>query len=292
MGRGKPLPGVMVDLVRDGADLAGGRNAVVRALRRVMLSAHRLGWTFADFHELLTQPGSALGRQVSTGRGGRPMPRQRCSDFVLRHWNETAQVVAERGPWDRDDVLEFLDFVRKELDGATMDERRRQVLRAVVDIALERGTSRPAATCRDVGERVGISHRAANETLNRLAAEGEWLQLVRRGSYEPRRANLYAVAPRLAVTYGGAKAPYVTPPPMSHPPMSHPTDQGEARMSATTDPPRGGSLTMSLTAEESVEVAKFVAAMRAAPEPAGRPSTASEAAVVPLDARRRASGAR
>ncbi|WP_203754725.1 hypothetical protein [Cellulomonas chitinilytica] len=63
-------------------------------------------------------------------------------------------------------------------------------------------------------------------------------------------------------------------------------------MSATTDPPRGGSLTMSLTAEESVEVAKFVAAMRAAPEPAGRPSTASEAAVVPLDARRRASGAR
>jgi hypothetical protein len=231
MAERRPLPGPMIDLASEGIrGPAVTRSDVVKATRQIMLSAHRAGgWSYADIHVLLTDTTARrLAKQIGTGRGGRPISPGMVMQFLDRHWRETAKVAAERPAWNRDDVEGFIDLVRDAVDGADIPTFDRDVLEVILDLAAMHGTTRPAAPVRTVVERLGLDATRSRDCMRvhrrlaRLAEDGIWIRLAKRGSRT--RANLYALAPALAETYTGATPPTSQGLPTSHPPMSHPEE--------------------------------------------------------------------
>lgn len=215
----------MIDLATEGIRGAAlTRSDVVRAVRQVMMSAHRNDWSYADTHALLTdQKRRRLAKQIATGRGDRPISAGMVGKFLAKQWDETAEVVAQRPAWTSDDAIAFVEHVRDTLDRAELPEQHRAVMAVVVDLAAQHGTTRPAVPVRTVEERTGLPRSTAHRVLGRLAEDGEWLALAKAGNARTRRANLYNLAPALAGTYAGASPPR-SHPPMSHPPMSHPEE--------------------------------------------------------------------
>lgn len=68
----RTLPGWAIDVLTDGADLSRGRAEVVRQVRRVMLSAHRLGIDWPTVHALLSDTAHRrLAHQLAHGHKGR-----------------------------------------------------------------------------------------------------------------------------------------------------------------------------------------------------------------------------
>lgn len=231
------LPGWAIDLITDGVRGPSlTRFDVVKATRRVMMSAHRCGWSYPDLHHLLTDTrGRRLAQQIAAGRGGRPMPPGLREEFLRRHWDETRREVETRPKWTGDDVLDFIEEVQTSLDASEMAPRDRAVLQLVIDLANQNNTQRVALPVRVVADQIGKSPATAQRILSRLAQEGIWLSLAQRGRYDPRgvttgKASLYNLAPALAATYTGATPPMSQAPPMSHPPMSH--QEGAAPMPA------------------------------------------------------------
>lgn len=241
----------MIDLATDGVRGAELKRVdVVRATRQVMLSAHRAGWSWGEVHALLTDVRNRrLARQISTGHGGRTIAPKMREAFLERHWAETEEVAQRRPAWNRDDVLDFIEEVRQVLAGSDVAERDRQLVNVAIDLAAQYGTTRPALSVSAVATRLGLDpdlsrdRMRVHRALSRLAAEGTWLSLAKRGNRATGRANLYNLAPPLAATYTGATPPMSQPLPMSHAPMSHNRARAEGDdMLATT--------TIELTTEE------------------------------------------
>lgn len=226
------LPGKYLDLLTVGVDLSDdGRGAVVRAVRQIMMSAHRHGIPFPDVHLLLTDvEHRKLASQLAHGKGGRLLPRQQREEFLRKQWTETEEVVARRPAWSRDDALSAVEFVRDNLEGADLDHRERAVMQAVLELAAGYGTTQVAAPVRAVAMKTGLSRMQVHRTLQRLCESREWLALAKRGDPSTRRANLYNIGPALLDVWG-ASPPRSQSPPMSHPPMSQ--TEGAGRMAVT-----------------------------------------------------------
>jgi hypothetical protein len=226
------LPGKHLDLLTDGVDLSrGGRAAVVKAVRRVMLSAHRAGIPYADIHALLTDVDNRkLASQIAHGKGGRLMPRHQREAFLRKHWADTKRVCEARPAWSREDALEAVEYVADNLAGADMDDRERVVLEAVLDLARGYGTTQTVAPVHVISAKTGISTSQVHRTLMRICDKGEWLSLAQRGNARTRRGNLYNVGPALLKVWG-ASPPKSLAPTTSHPPTSQ--AEGVDRMAVT-----------------------------------------------------------
>jgi len=197
----------MIDLATDGVRSLRTRGEVVTAVRRVMFSAQRAGWTWSEVHALLTDTGRRrLAKQLSTGRGDRPIGLGAITKFLQKHWDEISATALAAPAWDRTDALHFLDLVQDELDTADLPALDRQLLQLVLDLGRRHGTTRPAVPVRVVQEHLGISRSGAHRALMRLSAQGHWLDLAKRG--DRTRANLYRVAPALRVTPTATTPPH------------------------------------------------------------------------------------
>lgn len=270
------LPGRMLDRATNG-EPTGGRAAIVKAVRTIMLSAHRNDVPFPDVHALLTDASRhKLAAQIVTGKGGRPIPRAQRDKFLREHWESTAELVAATPAWTPGVAAEFVEFVRDQYDGAaTLTGDHRAVMGVVIDLAEAYGTTRPAVPVRTVAERTGLSRNRSHRILLALCAVGEWLALAQRGNYRGRRANLYRLAPGLWDIHGGLQ--HLSPTThMSHPYV--PPEDGAAMPS---------TLTLTLSPEDEAAVLDLIAQRRADERAQQRPNTPG--GVADLAARRRGS---
>lgn len=236
MSQERPLPGKFVDLLRDGVrGPALSRSDVVKALRRVMMSAQRRGWSYPDIQaELMDTERNKLARQIADGKyaaprladgrhAGRMTTAAERDEFLRMHWNDTAAITASSKPWDREDAQKFIALVRAEADEASLSPTARLVLQAVLDLAEKWGTTQPTVPVHEVMARTGLKRMTAWRTLTRLCEKGVWLSLAERGSGNPAhgKANAYNLAPPLMEIHKGASPPVSQPVPVSHPPVSH-----------------------------------------------------------------------
>lgn len=270
------LSGPMLDLLTDGVrvdDVNTLNSEVVKAVRTIMLSAHRTGMDWRYLRSLLTDTDKRrLARQIVAGFGGRQVSPAQRNAFLQKHWDSTAKVAASRPAWDRDYALAFVEFARETfgLDESKMHPKKRSVITVVMDLAVELGTTRPAVPSRTVADRTGLPLPTANEWLVKARNDGDWITLAKRGNARTGRATLYNVAPRLhesfIQTYGGAKAPMSACPPMSDPSMSVFQPDQEAPMDQT----------VSLTAASPAALAELLRRLYA-DDPATAEQVVSEA---------------
>ncbi len=278
--RSRALPGVWIDLLTDGVHIGhGGRQPVIKAVRQIMLAAHRLGITYTDLHPLLTDvKRRRLAAQLATGRGGRPIAPGQRERLLRALWDDTAKVAASSPPWTRDDACAAIQHVRDALDDADdLDPSERAVMRAVIDLAEAYGTTRVAAPVRRVAQAAGLTTPTAHRVLKRLCDGSGWLSLAKRGDRLSRRSNLYRVGPALLAggRMGGLRPPTSQAPPTSHPPTSHP---GSASDMAAA------SVTFDLDPAQAAEVAALVARLkRAEADPPEQPEHEWGAEVVSID---------
>jgi hypothetical protein len=248
-----PLPTRSLDLLTDGVEISagGGKYAVTKALRSVMMVAQRAGWNYQDLYPYLTDTkGRKLAAQVATGQGGRPIPAVQRAKFLHRHWDETQRVVDGHPTWTPDDRASVRALVRQSVDESDdLSAQERVVMAAVLDLADYHDTTKVAAPARVVAAAAGLTVPTAYRVLKDLWQRGEWLVLAQRGNHaeDPRgcRANVYGLSPRVLETYSPALPPMSHPVPMSHVPMSHvePTQpESECAMSAASSLPQNGSV--------------------------------------------------
>jgi hypothetical protein len=252
-----PLPGRWLDLLTDGVEIhsGDGKFAVTKALRSVMLAAHRAGWEYRDLYPYLTDiKGRKLAAQVATGQGGRAIPVAQRATFLQRHWDETKKVVAEQPTWTHDDVIGANELVRQRVaETDDLTERDRGVMSAVLDLADLHGTTKVAAPVRAVAAASGLSRVEAHRVLMSLCDRG-WLVLAQRGNHaeDPAgcRSNIYGLSPSVLGTYRPALPPMSQPVPMSLLPMSQEED------------PVKSAVSYEVTAAEDEAIAKVLEAIR------------------------------
>lgn len=210
------LPGWALDLITDGVRLGDHpRSAIVKAIRRISLTAHRNGVPYTRLEQLMMNPDTfRLAKQFATGKGGRtiaPGPRRR---HLQRIWADTSALAAAAPAWDRDTALDFIEHARTVVgdgvDGLT--DRENQVLLTVIDLATEYGTTRPVCPQRVIADRTGIPHATVARILHRLAADGDWLGYGTPGNALNRRATTYRLAPGLRSSYGRTTSACDSPP--------------------------------------------------------------------------------
>ena len=221
------ISGTYLDLITDGVPNPFDRSSVVMAVRRVMLSAHRGQVPFQQVQDLLSDTkGRRLAAQIATGRGGRQIARAQRSRFLRDLWAQTGEVASRRPAWNRDTALAAIEHVRDHWAGTeSLPKRHQAILNVVLDLATEKGTTRPTVPVREVEKRTGIPYQTVSRILGKIAVEGTWLRLAKRGNHRTGRASLYTLAPDLLRDFDdnvwGASPPESHPQPMSHPPMSH-----------------------------------------------------------------------
>jgi hypothetical protein len=196
-------------------------------VRAVMMSAHRGGVPYTEVRDLLCDiTNRRLAAQLATGRGGRQITITQRSRFLHKLWVQTGDVVAKRPAWDRDAALAAIEHVRDNWSGTdTLPDRHRVILNVVLDLATEYGTTRPTVPVREVERRTGIPFQSVSRILGKIATEGTWLRLAKRGNHRTGRASLYTLAPDLLRDFTenvwGASPPESHPLPMSQLPTSH-----------------------------------------------------------------------
>lgn len=246
------LSGTYLDLITHGVPHPVDRSSVVVAIRSVMLSAHRAGVRYSQIQELLTDTRDRqLAVQLATGRGGRQIPSAQRYRLLRKLWDETGEVAATRPPWNREAVLAAIEHVRDHWAGTeSLPKRHQAILNVVLDLATEKGTTRPTVPVREVEKRTGIPYQTVSRILGKIAVEGTWLRLAKRGNHRTGRASLYTLAPALLRDFDdnvwGALPPESHPQPMSHPPMSHESEP--MSMSITVTAPSAEDLRKAIQA--------------------------------------------
>lgn len=221
------LSGTYLDLITDGVSPPVDRSSVVGAVRQVMMSAHRGQVPFLQVQDLLLDTKNRrLAAQLATGRGGRPITSLQRSKFLRDVWAQTREFTAKHPAWDRDAALAAIEHVRDHWHGTkSLPPRHQAVLNVVLDLATAYGTTRPTVPVREVEKRTGIPFQTVSRILGKIAKEGTWLKLAKRGNHRTHRASLYILAPDLLRDFTdnvwGASPPESHPQPMSQPPMSH-----------------------------------------------------------------------
>ena len=202
----RALPGPMIDLATEGPRTVTNRGDIVRAIRSVMLSAHHNGWSWAQTHALLTDiERRRLAHLFAHGKGGRRIAPRRRDQLLREMWDDTARVAAANPPPSADDIADFIECAREQLDRAELSDAHRAIIAIALDLADEIGTVRPALPCRAISERLArrgirVSHMDVWRALGKICEKGEWLTLAIHGNSATRRANLYRVAPALLLT--------------------------------------------------------------------------------------------
>ena len=219
------------------------------AVRSVMLSAHRGNVPYLQVQDLLCDTKArGLAKQLATGRGNRQITPTARSKFLRDLWQQTGKVVASRPAWGREGALAAIEHVRDHWSGTEMlPTRHKAILDVVLDFATEHGTTRPTVPVREVDKRTGIPYQTVSRILIKIASEGTWLKLAKRGNHRTGRASLYRLAPDLVDDFTeniwGASPPESHPQPMSHPPMSQKVD------------PMNMSITVSANTSENLQQA-------------------------------------
>lgn len=232
----KSLPGPMVDLATTGITNTITRREITKATNRIILSAIRADWSYVDVFTLLTDTKNRnLAKQLSTGKGNRPIPDQQRNTWIWKQWERLTEYAATHPSWDATDVPDALAYVRDQFINAapTMTERDALIVNTFIDLADHYGTLRPVGPIRAIAAATGLTLPTAHRSVMRICDQGEWLQLAQRGSRRSGRANLYRLAPKHVETYMGALTPTShsqSDSPMSHSetdsPMSHSLDEG------------------------------------------------------------------
>jgi len=218
------LPSTAIDLIRDGLTDSASltRRDVHVAMRTAMILAHRNGVDWPTMHAFLTDKDrNVLARQIATGRRGKAMNQGNVTKILSKAWDDTKQLVDKSPTWTCDDVFNIIEEIQVALEGSILPERQRKVMEAAIKLGFQKGTTRPTLPARTIAEMTGIPKTSVGRILGRLAEDGDWLRLARRGNAKQGRANIYRLAPAIADTYRAATPPMPHDPPMSHPPMSH-----------------------------------------------------------------------
>ena len=232
----KSLPGPMVDLATNGITNTITRREITKATNRIILSAIRAGWSYVDVFTLLTDTKHRnLAKQLSTGKGDRPIPDQQRNTWIWKQWERLTEYAATHPSWDATDVPDALAYVRDQFINAapTMTERDALIVNTFIDLADHYRTLRPVGPIRVIATTTGLPLMTAHRSIMQLCEQCEWLQLAQRGSRRSGRANLYRLAPAHVGTYMGALPPTyqpVTASPMyqtgDHSPMYQTNDEG------------------------------------------------------------------
>lgn len=271
----KILPGPIIDLITDGPKIVANRGDIVKATRSAMLSMHRRDWSYAQMYALLTDMGKRrLAHLVGHGHGGRPIAAPKVAEFLRKHWDDTARVVATTPVPTAEDIDGFLEYAYEQLERARLSPRHRAIVEIAIDMAMEYGTTRIALPARVLADRLAkygipVSHVHAHKWLLAMCRQGEWLELAQRGSSTTRRANLYRVCPAARVTYSGLKH-LSNPTHLSNPHLSNPSPE---------EPAVPATLTLTLSSEERAAVLRALADLRDASS--AQPAS-EDATVIPL----------
>jgi hypothetical protein len=227
----------MIDLATNGVTTTPlTRRDINAAIGRIILSAIRSGWAYSDLFALLTDiTNRKLAKQLTIGKGGRPIPDQQRNTWIWKQWERLTEYAATHPAWDATDVPDALAYVRDQFDQARADltERDAAIIETFIDLGDHYGTLRPVGPVRTIATATGLTIPTAHRSVMRICEQGEWLQLSQRGSRCSGRANLYRLAPKAVETYMRTRTPTSqsqTDSPMSHSdrhsPMSHQTDEG------------------------------------------------------------------
>jgi hypothetical protein len=164
------LSGTFLDLITDGVPPPVDRSAVIKAVRAVMLSAHRGGVPYSQVHDLLCAIAKRrLAVQLATGRGGRKTALRQRSQLLRDLWAQTGEVAATRPHWDRNTALAAIEHVRDRWSATeALPKRHQAVLNAVLDLATEYGTTRPTVPVREVEPRLSPDPSEIDAEADRL----------------------------------------------------------------------------------------------------------------------------
>jgi hypothetical protein len=243
----RALPRWAIDLATDGIPLADlrahggkeprkrGRRNVHRAVARVALSAINAGWSFAEFHALLSDPGRQLGNQLrSGGRGRDPRPLREVEHVMRSAWNSAAARATSHPPHAPvEQVARQVKDIRARLDAdpPPLPPLDLAVMRLWCDQAERYQTLTPVMPCRLVGETIGIPHRSAYDILRRLDRR-DWLSRTEPGHADPNGGSAARYRPGPHTT---PHTPLTPPPPTPHTSLGGEDVCGTQEMCA--DPP-------------------------------------------------------
>lgn len=219
------LPSWAIDLIRYGpspGDLRErGYGAVIAALVRTAMSAHRRGVDKDIWLDLVYSPTSRLGVAMRT-KDGRTRTAHALGKEVDRAWDRAWLKCSEEGAWSTaqaaEEAARRADFLLDIVAGADVDliDTDRRVLAHVAELARKRGSTRVALARRTAAAATGLGVQAVRLSLARLEARG-LLELVEHGrpsgpkSKSPARANVYGL-PEAGSLYMGGVPPQVGSP--------------------------------------------------------------------------------
>lgn len=163
-----------IGAILDGAPWTPRYASRFAARRAVVLACVNHGWTLDECHLILLAEDSACA-YLWDGEG-RESPRLR----LTRDYNAARARFRDAPSWQSaNDVRQWLGEVTAKVQGTRWPGRTgrtdQAVMLAVLSIASEWGTYRPALPSRDVAQRAGVTRRTVDRALQRLCDAG-WLR--------------------------------------------------------------------------------------------------------------------
>ena len=197
------LPGWMIDTITRG--VKGTKVDAIREVRRVMCGAHRLHIDRVYVLDLLMDDSTRLlARQFAMTDGGRLQRPHKRREQLQAHWDDTLRFVDGAPRWTPTTVPEWLSWLGRTQDAhlAPLRPQDRRVMRWAIGEAIRHGVTRPALPVRQGVEVTGLANpMAVSRALRRLAKDGYWLRLAKRGTHSANgstgKASTYVVLPAL-----------------------------------------------------------------------------------------------
>lgn len=238
----RALPGWAVDRIRDGVpptDLrARGDRAVFAALVSTAMSAIQREIAYAEWHGLIIETRSNLGRQARLSKGRTDIGRDRLARQLRRAWAAAAANVATSPRLTCSRIKAVSQALLFNIEAAdewtgTAEPLDRKVYAHALAEAARRGTTSPVLPVREVEQATGVPRSTVYRSLSRLQEAGLLTLKCRgkRGAGGSGKATTYEI-PAVAATAhsnGSLRSPYVPRPAVGHraiaagapSPMSH-----------------------------------------------------------------------
>jgi hypothetical protein len=173
----RALPSHIIDRIRDGVTAgelrAAGDKAVWNALVSTASSAAQRRWPHYEWAQLVSGPGSDLGRQAARDSRGRTRSAAQVDQVLVRAWRAAEKFLQNAEPAkSREEALRQVEAVADALRDAVLPDAEKLVLQFAVDVARTKGTSRPTLPRREVAAATGLGEKAVRGCLDRLDDRG------------------------------------------------------------------------------------------------------------------------
>jgi hypothetical protein len=201
----RALPGWAVDAIVFGLPRreARDRRRLWAMCMKIAMSAHRRGWTEAEYcTEISANKHGGLWRQLTTRPDGRPRSEKSGYTVLWSAWESGLANVNNVGMRTKAEIAadavelayHWADRLTDALDD--LDQIEVAVMSYVISESARRGYLRVTCPGREVAEFAKTSHRSAARVLARLAERGLLVRHSpgRRGTGSSRRAAIYGLA--------------------------------------------------------------------------------------------------